>query len=342
MAFAKPVIVGVAGTRLKPDERALFRDHAPAGFILFARNIESPSQTFDLIQEMRDCVPHRPAPVLVDQEGGRVARLKAPHWRHPPPMRAIGALYEQDAAQGERACWLNARLIAQDLTALGFDVDCLPLLDVPAPDGHDIIGDRAFGNDPGLIERLGRIVCEALLAGGVLPVIKHMPGHGRARADSHLELPRVEAPLKELEAADFRPFRALRDMPWAMTAHIVYDALDPAAPATTSAKAVGFMRGPMGFDGYLVSDDLTMKALKGPMLARAQAALDAGCDGLLHCSGDFAEMKALLEGLGPMAGAAWTRLERAETLRQTRFNPDFDARAAQAELDNLLRPGLGG
>lgn len=338
MSRPVPVIVGLAGPSLTAEEEALFQAYQPLGFIFFARNIEDPAQTADLVKKLRASVSHRPAPVLIDQEGGRVARLKAPHWRHPPAMRRFGELYARDPAQAERALYLNVRLIAMDLAALGIDVDCLPLLDIPIEGAHEIIGDRAFAADPDIIIRLGRVVNDALLAGGVLPIMKHIPGHGRARSDSHLELPHVTESIEKLRASDFLPFAALCDTPWAMTAHIIYDAIDPLRPATISPAAVQLIREELGFDGFLVSDDLTMKALQGPMTERAQAALAAGCDGVLHCSGDFAEMKALLENLAPMTEQAWGRIEKAEARRRAAAETIFQPAAALEELLSLLPP----
>jgi beta-N-acetylhexosaminidase len=266
--------------------------------------------------------------VLIDQEGGRVQRLKPPRWRQAPPAAAF-------AGRDPEALRLNIRLNAAELAALGLDVDCLPCLDVPAPGAHGVIGDRAFSEDSAIVARLGRVVCEALLEGGVLPVVKHVPGHGRARADSHLELPRVAAGLAELRAVDFAPFRALKDMPLAMTAHVVYEAIDPDAPATTSAAVVrDVIRGWIGFDGLLMSDDLNMKALSGGLAERARAALGAGCDVALHCSGVLPEMEQVAAALGPLGDAAARRASAALALR--RAPAPFDCSVALARLDSLL------
>jgi beta-N-acetylhexosaminidase len=263
------------------------------------------------------------APVLIDQEGGRVRRLKPPHWYDAPPGAVFGNLAKAAETTAVEAARLNARLIAADLADLGIDVDCAPVLDVPAPGSHDIVGDRAYSADPEWVVRLGRATHEGLLDGGVLPIIKHIPGHGRAFADSHLELPVVNASLEELRAFDFVPFRALADAPWAMTAHIVYQAIDPERPATWSPRLIdSIIRGEIGFDGVLVSDDVSMKALTGRFEDRTRAALDAGCDVVLHCNGDMAEMSAVLSAAPPLTDAAQTRLARAAARKRAVPPPD--------------------
>jgi len=264
-----------------------------------------------------------------------VARLGPPHWRKPPPAVRFGLLAARGLGRARRAVWLNARLIAADLFPLGITVDCAPVLDLGLPETHAVIGDRAFGDDPALVAALGRAFCDGLLAGGVLPVIKHIPGHGRARADSHLELPEVSTPREILSATDFRPFTALADQPWAMTAHLRYSAIDARAPATTSGKLIAeVIRGEIGFDGVLISDDLGMQALEGDLSSRAEAALAAGCDLVLHCSGVLAEMERLTEAVPPLTNAAAVRLDRAEARRG---RPEtFDRIGAVAELDALL------
>ncbi len=310
----------------------MFRDVRPWGFILFKRNVETPGQVRALVEALRETVGRPDAPVLVDQEGGRVQRLGPPHWRRYPPGRAYGEVSGDSWGRREVAR-LGARLMAHDLAMLGVNVDCLPVLDVPAPDGHEVIGDRAYGDTPDEVAMLGRAAAEGLIAGGVLPVIKHIPGHGRARADSHLDLPVVEASLGELDARDFAPFRGLSDMPMAMTAHVVYSAIDKSAPATTSRRAVRrIIRGSIGFDGLLMSDDLSMKALQGDFAERARASLAAGCDVVLHCNGDMAEMKAVLAGTKPLAGRAKARADAALARLPRRIEP-FDAEAARARFD---------
>lgn len=305
-------ILGCEGLSLSAAERDLFRDHDPLGFILFARNIESPEQVKALTADLRDCVGRADAPILIDQEGGRVARLPTPPWRRVPPAAEFGRLYVVDPDVACEAAWLNGRLLAQELSSLGINVDCVPVLDLQFPGAHEIIGDRSFGEDPQTVAALGRSLCEGLMAGGVLPVIKHIPGHGRATSDSHEALPVVDAPRDALEASDFKPFRDLADMPLGMTAHVVFTAIDGNAPATTSRAVLrDVVRGHMGFGGLLLSDDLSMKALSGGLGDRTRSALEAGCDVALHCNGRLAEMSEVLEACGPMTEAASTRLSRA-------------------------------
>ena len=314
---AKPtaVIFGCAGETLGADERTFFADADPLGFILFQRNCREPEQLRDLVSALRDSVKRDDAPVLVDQEGGRVQRLGPPHWRRRAAWRSFGDLAgERGLDRAIEAARGNAREIAGELADVGIDVNCIPLLDVPAPGGHGVIGDRAFSNDPEIVAALGRAVCEGLLSEGVTPVIKHMPGHGRATVDSHLSLPTVDAPAEALEA-DFAPFRALRDMPWAMTAHVVYAAFDAAAAATVSRNVIQrVIRGSIGYEGLLVSDDICMQALTGGPGARARAALDAGCDVVLHCNGDLDEMRETMRGTGPMSGRAIARFRQGTEL----------------------------
>lgn len=331
------LILGAAGPRLTPAERSFFRDVDPLGFILFARNVEAPDQVRALIAEMRDAVGRADAPVLIDQEGGRVQRLKPPHWRAAPAGAAFARLFGENPDAAREGAYLNALLIGRELSALGITVDCAPVLDVPQPDAHDIIGDRALGADPASVADLGRCVCRGLLAAGVAPVIKHLPGHGRARADSHEELPTVETPLDILEAVDFPPFRELADAPWAMTAHVVYTAIDGAEPASTSVQVIDrIIRGSFSFDGVLVSDDLGMKALSGGFEARARRVLAAGCDIALHCSGDMAEMISAASGSRPMSAKTCERVAAAETLRRGTVADHISDEAALARLEELL------
>ena len=306
------VIFGCEGPVLNDWERDFFSDHNPLGFILFARNCEDPEQVRALVAALRETIGRTEAPVLIDQEGGRVARLKPPHWRAPPAPGRFGLIAGRDRERAHEAVRLNARLIAADLMDLGITVDCAPALDLPTPGADAVIGDRAFGADAEIIADLGRAFCEGLLAGGVLPVIKHMPGHGRARVDSHLEMPVVEAPRAELEMSDFRPFTALADAPWAMTGHVVYAAIDPDNPATTSRTVIGeVIRGLIGFDGVLVTDDLSMGALAGNFADRAAAALEAGCDLVLHCNGEPDEMTEVARGVTSLSAEAERRLAAA-------------------------------
>jgi beta-N-acetylhexosaminidase len=332
-------IYGCAGLTLSDAERRFFREARPWGFILFARNVENPEQVRKLVSELRDTVADSAAPILIDQEGGRVARLTPPIWRARPPAARFGRLYAEDPERAREATYLNARLIAGDLVSLGINVDCLPVLDVPAPGGHDIIGDRAFGGDPALVIDLGRAQIEGLIEGGVLPVMKHIPGHGRAAADSHLSLPRVSAGAGELSASDFVTFRSLDTCPIAMTAHVVYDSIDPQRPATTSPKIIrDVIRGEIGFDGLLMSDDLSMKALEGPLSLRARAALFAGCDLVLHCNGDMDEMQDVAGEARQLDGVALKR-SQAALAHLAAPEPGFDGGAAQARLAVLLGEG---
>jgi beta-N-acetylhexosaminidase len=333
---AAPVILGCAGPALDDWERGFFRDADPAGFILFARNCETPDQVRALTAALRDTVGRADAPVLIDQEGGRVARLRPPHWREAPPARRFGELLSRSEAAAVAATRLNATLIALELSDLGVTVDCAPMLDVPAAGSHDIVGDRAFSADPAAVALLGRAMADGLIDGGVLPVVKHVPGHGRARADSHVGLPVVDAGRDALEAVDFAPFRALADLPCAMTAHVLYTALDPDRPATTSPDIIAeVIRGWIGFDGLLVSDDLSMNALDGSLRDRAVAALAAGCDIALHCNGDRAEMAAVVEGAGAPSEASRARLTRA--VAALRPAAALDRPAAEARLAELLQ-----
>lgn len=312
MSESKAIILGASGTTLTPDETAFFREERPWGFIVFARNIESRAQLHDLAASMRDCVGRPDAPVFVDQEGGRVQRLRPPLARNYPPASALGALYRHDRQAGLRAAWLMSRLHAFDLLRCGLNADCLPVLDVPVEGAHDVIGDRAYGTDPEIVIAMGRAAMTGLQAGGVLPVVKHIPGHGRAFADSHHDLPVVEASLDELRAHDFAPFRALADAPMAMTAHVVYTAIDAKRPATTSPRAIAdIIRGEIGFDGLLMSDDVSMKALSGDFAARTEAILAAGCDVVLHCNGVMEEMRAVAGATGALSGRALERADRA-------------------------------
>ena len=324
-------ILGCAGPALLGEEAAFFRAVDPWGFILFGRNVETPAQVRALAGALRAAVDRPDAPILIDQEGGRVQRLGPPHWPRYPPARAYAALADRGVRLDMAA--LGARLIAHDLAAVAINVDCAPVLDAPAPGAHEIIGDRAYGEEAAEIAAMGRAVAEGLLAGGVLPVIKHIPGHGRATADSHSSLPVVEASWAELEARDFAPFRALRDMPIAMTAHVVYAAVDARAPATTSSAVIErVIRGAIGFDGLLITDDLSMKALAGDFARRAADSHAAGCDVVLHCNGDMTEMTAVAAGAGPLSPRAAERA--AAALGRLVLTPEpFEAREARRRFD---------
>jgi beta-N-acetylhexosaminidase len=327
-------IYGCSGHRLTEEERAFFAEARPWGFILFRRNIDSPEQVRALTDALRDCIGDADAPILIDQEGGRVQRMGPPHWpKYPPAEAYLKATNDPLAARD--LVRLGARLMAHDLKAVGINVDCAPVLDVPVPGAHDIIGDRAWGPDPATVAQLGRAAAEGLLAGGVLPVIKHMPGHGRAFADSHHALPVVHADLATLDGWDFAPFKALSDMPLAMTAHVVFDAVDPKHPATTSKKALKLMRKDLGFGGLIMTDDLSMKALSGSLGERASAALKAGCDVVLHCNGDLEEMREVAAGVGKLKGKAGKRAAAA-LARIVREPEPLDPFAARLRLDALM------
>jgi beta-N-acetylhexosaminidase len=333
----RAVVLGCAGERLTAQERRFFAAADPLGFVVFRRNCRAPGQLRELVAELRGCVGRQDAPVLIDQEGGRVARLRPPQWRAYPAAAQIAALPDPLAAVAAR---LSARLIADDLAGVGVTIDCAPVLDLPAPDSDPVIGDRAFGSEPERVARLGRAFCEGLLAGGVLPVIKHIPGHGRARVDSHRACPRVEADPAVLAHGDFAPFRALSampgGMPWAMTAHIVYTAIDETAPATFSRHLIDtIIRGEIGFDGVLVSDDISMGALDGTLGERTRRALDAGCDLVLHCNGVIDEMAEIVDAARPISAAARSRIARGEQLRRS-AREGLDRGAAERRFAELM------
>ena len=331
----RAVILGCEGPVLTDWEVDFFAETNPFGFILFKRNCESPAQVGELARALRRCVGRDEAPVLIDQEGGRVQRLCPPQWRAAPAPARFGELAQRDGALAREAVELNARLLAAELIELGINVDCIPLLDLRMIGGHKIIGDRSYGSDPDLVATLGRACCEGLMAGGVMPVVKHIPGHGRALVDSHEDLPKAEATREELERTDFAPFRQLADMPWAMTAHVVFAAVDPLFPATTSEKLISeVVRGWIGFDGVLLSDDLSMKALEGDLGSRAAAALAAGCDLVLHCNGRREEMEAVTAATGPLSADAERRVGAAAG----RLAPpsQVDRAGLAARLDALL------
>jgi beta-N-acetylhexosaminidase len=333
---ANAAVYGCQGMELLADERAFFREARPWGFILFGRNCSDRAQVSALARSLRECVYDPRAPIFIDQEGGRVARLRPPHWRARPAAQRIGELYANDAAQGREAAYLTARLIAHDLREVGVTVDCAPVLDVPVEGAHDVIGDRAFARDAAVVIELGRAEIEGFLDGGVLPVIKHMPGHGRAFADSHKELPRVSASLEELSASDFVTFRSLNQAPIAMTAHVVYDCVDAQRPATTSAKLIReIIRGEIGFGGLLVSDDLSMNALDGPLGVRARSALFAGCDVVIHCNGRMDEMKEVAAEAKPLEGMSLQRADAALAL-VNEPRAAIDVEAGEARLAELL------
>jgi beta-N-acetylhexosaminidase len=330
-------IFGCSGPVLTDVEQAFFREVRPFGFILFRRNIETPDQVRRLVNALRGTIEDDAAPVMIDQEGGRVQRLGPPHWPVYPPGRVYGALKSDDPLMAQAFARLGARLMAADLVALGVNVDAVPVLDVPQPGAHDVIGDRAYGATAEQVARLGRAAAEGLLAGGVLPIIKHIPGHGRATADSHLDLPVVTAEADDLSRVDFAPFRSLSDMPMAMTAHVIYTALDPKRPATTSRKVIReTIRRNIGFQGLLISDDLSMKALSGDFANRTLRSFKAGCDVVLHCNGDMAEMTAIAKATPKLAGKA--KLRAAAAMARLPKSPEpLDEAAERARFAELVR-----
>ena len=327
-------ICGCSSLELSAAERDFIREAKPWGLILFKRNVGTPAQVTLLVEQFRAVASRDDAPVLIDQEGGRVQRLGPPHWRSHPSAAALAAT----SADASDLVETSARLMAHDLHALGIDVDCLPVLDVPAPGGHEVIGSRAYGRDPATVARLGAAAARGLLAGGVLPVMKHIPGHGRAGADTHLELPTVRASLAELEASDFAAFATCRDLPMAMTAHVVFAAIDPDHPATTSRKLVErVIRGHIGFDGLLLSDDLSMKALSGTFREKAAALFAAGVDIALHCNGNLEESREIVAATPWLEGNSLARAERALAMRHA--PKPFDPVDAARKLDAALATG---
>jgi beta-N-acetylhexosaminidase len=332
---ARAFITGLAGPVLTADERSFLRESRPWGLILFKRNIEDKPQVTALIDDCREALGDPNVPVLVDQEGGRVQRMGPPHWPKYPPGAAYGAVYDTDVGAGLRMSWLGGRLLAHDLTEVGINVDCLPLADVPVPGADSVIGDRAYGTTPDKVAAIAAAVAEGLQDGGVLPVLKHIPGHGRANADSHQRLPVVQASRAELEAADFAAFRPLKSLPLGMTAHVVFTACDPVLPVTTSATMIReVIRGFIGFDGLLMTDDISMGALSGLIGERSRAAIAAGCDVVLHCNGRLDEMQAVAAQVPDLAGEAARRA--AAALAGRRKPSALDLAAARREFADLM------
>lgn len=328
-------IVGVAGLSLKEDERQLFAETRPLGFILFARNCDQPDQIRSLIAALRHSIDDSGCPILIDQEGGRVARLKPPIWPALCALRSIGALAKVDLAAAKEGAWLHARLIAADLEPLGITVNCAPVLDLGFAGQTEAIGDRTFSDDPSEVATLGKVMVQGYLDGGILPVIKHMPGHGRAVVDSHLGLPEVRADLDDLRAKDWLPFQACAEAPFGMTAHILFHALDARAPATQSRTIIEqVIRGEIGFEGALLSDDLSMEALGGSLNERVTLAIKAGCDLAVHCNGKFEEMSQVLAAAGPLQGKPLARVNQA--LGRRAAPEPFDAGRGRLRLDQLL------
>lgn len=331
----KPVIFGCAGEALTAEEKTFFAAEQPAGIILFKRNVKDPDQVSSLIRQIKSCLGRGRVLVLVDQEGGRVQRLGSPHWRRSLPARVYGNMAAKNSEVAQEALRLSILSTGLELRALGITVDCLPVLDVPQAGADEIIGDRAFGEEPALVSHLGRVAAEALLEAGILPVIKHIPGHGRAEVDSHKALPRVTASLAELEESDFPPFRALADMPLAMTAHVVYEAIDPDNPATFSERIIAdVIRGSIGFGGLLISDDLSMGALSGTLAERTTRALVAGVDLALHCTGDMAEMQEIAAVLPPADDPVTDKIQAA--LQSIAEPPAQDAQGIIKRYNDLM------
>jgi beta-N-acetylhexosaminidase len=330
-------ITGLSGFTLTADERAFLGEARPWGLILFKRNIQDKAQVADLVREARGAIG-ADAPVLVDQEGGRVQRLGPPNWPAYPPGAAYGRVYDRDPPTGLAAARLGARLIAADLIELGITVDCLPLADVPASGADQVIGDRAYGETPDKVAAIAGAVAEGLAEGGVLAVLKHIPGHGRANADSHEKLPVVHADRATLEASDFAAFRPLKKLPLAMTAHVVFAAFDSVHPATTSATMIGeVIRGFIGFDGLLMTDDVSMGALSGSIGERTRAAIAAGCDMVLHCNGKLDEMRAVAEAAPELTGDAAKRAAAALAVRKS--PSAIDLGAARREFAAMMTSG---
>ncbi len=307
------LITGIKGIKLGAAERRFIEKYNPYGFILFKRNCETPQQIKELTAELRAACNRKTAPVLIDQEGGRVARLRGEPYAPLPPMRVFGDLYKKNKARAKKALTLNVQIIAAELLALGINVDCIPVLDIPVRGADNIIGDRAFSRDPAIVSELGRVAVDAAVAAGLTPIIKHIPGHGRAMCDSHLDLPTVTTPLKTLAATDFVPFAALHDAPWAMLAHVVFTALDDQNPASLSPAVINYIRNVIGFDGVLIGDDLSMKALKGSYTARAAKTLAAGADLALHCNGNLSQMEKAAAGCHEITAKTAKRLSAAQS-----------------------------
>lgn len=328
----KAIILGLQGKTLSESEKRFFAEHNPLGFILFSRNIEDRAQVKALVNDLRACVGRADAPVLIDQEGGRVARLKAPHFRTVPAAGLFATVADRGMAEAVEGVYLNARLIADELLSLGINVDCAPVADLPTLDCHDIIGDRAYGETPEQVIALAQAMCDGLADGGVTPIIKHIPGHGRATADSHENLPVVHASRAELEKTDFKVFKGLAKAPWAMTAHILYTALDAKLPATLSPQIIELIRKDIGFDGVLISDDISMKALQGSFADRAREILKAGCDLVLHCNGDMNEMQQAISATAALTDQAAERVARGICVPK----PTLDLAQTTARLDEIL------
>jgi len=330
------VIVSCSGARLSANEKSLFEELNPWGFILFARNIQSPHQLQQLLNDIRVATKQDELIVLIDQEGGRVSRLPAAHWRIPPSPQVFAKLYKHDPARALRACYLNNVLIGHELKSAGINVNCAPMLDIPQHDAAGIIHERAYGDSVEQVIALGEQVIQGLQYSGVEPVLKHIPGHGRGRSDSHFQLPQVEAPISELQAIDFAPFARFKEQSMAMSAHIVYQDIDATLPGSISPSIVTeVIRKQIGFNGLLMTDDINMQALSGSIAERSRAALDAGADLVLHCSGKFSEMQSLLEHVSELKGDSLKRAARAKQLACAK-GADIDSAEIHQELTGLL------
>jgi len=329
MTSPNAVVFGLSGTNLSADERAFLRDADPLGFILFARNLGDAAGIRRLTAELRDAVGRADAPILIDQEGGRVMRLRPPDWPFAPAARDVALLFERAPEEGVAAAENVGRMFGAMMTDLGIDVVCAPVLDLGLPETTDAIGTRAYAADPGTVAILGGAMAYGLMREGCLPVIKHLPGHGRGAVDSHKELPRVDADLGTLRKQDFAAFRPLRYLPLGMSAHVVYSAIDPERPGTVSARVIEtLVRGEIGFDGFLFTDDICMQALQGTPAERAGAAIAAGCDAVLHCSGVLSEMVEVAGAVTGLSQSADTRWTRARAARHKPEGADIDALAA--------------
>ena len=334
-------IFGCAGPVLSDTERDFFKAANPLGFILFGRNCEDPDQLKALTADLRNCLTRDNVPILIDQEGGRVARLKPPHWRKAPAAAAFGQMYKVDPEKAVPSARLNAVLMGQELCELGINVDCAPLLDLTFDGASDVIGNRSYSDDPEVIAILGRAVCDGLIEAGVLPVIKHLPGHGRAMVDSHFSLPVVDTTYAELAATDFVPFKALSDMPLGMSAHIVFTDIDPDNPATTSRRVIDdVIRGEIGFKGFLMGDDLSMEALDGTIDQRGVASIAAGCDVVLHCNGKLDEMQAVAAALPMLTSEGLERWQKASAITEGQTDKLYDT-ADNLDLLALLTEMVG-
>lgn len=337
-----PLVIGVPGPHFSADQRAALRDIRPVGMIVFARNVESRDQLRALTDSFRELVDLPEAVVMVDQEGGRVQQLRGPDWPAFPSFGRLGQLAAGgDIARAETAAWEMARAIGAGLVPAGIDTVCSPVVDLDLPEGDAIIGHRAFGADPAVATRLGRAVCDGFLSVGVTPILKHIPGHGRAPVDSHKATPMVDTDLDTLDATDFAPFRALNTQPWAMVAHVVYRAVDPTRPASISPTVVDqVIRRRLGFDGVLISDCLYMEALQGPVAERCAASVAAGVDLALACHGDHRDWRAFAAATGPIGAVSWARLQADHARRSSpaaQGQPAaIDTVAAARALDALL------